>query len=204
MTLNVLVRTTVLVVSCSLFACKKQVPLATIPAPTVRAVPKIARQEKLPEPPAPETSAPGPVTESAITTPPVATIPPPPDPPKKARKKRATKPVPVPAPVQTAKIDPPPPAPAAVAELAPKLEQLLSPEQEQSYNQTIDQDLVRARNNLKLAQTKTLSDAQKVVVTQVLSFIKQAEDSRKTDLVVAKGLSHKADILASDLASSLQ
>lgn len=95
------------------------------------------------------------------------------------------------------------PAPEAT-EAAPKLGQLLSAEQEQSYNQAIDQELQRARSNLTFAEGKTLSDPQKSVVTQVQGFIKQAEDARKADLVEAKGLSHKADILASDLARSLQ
>jgi hypothetical protein len=114
---------------------------------------------------------------------------------KKPRpRKPATPPPPAPAlaPAQTAKVVEPP--------TSPKLEQLLSPGQEQGYNETIDRDLQHARNNLSAVRTKPLSESQKAVVVQVQSFIKQAEDLRKTDLVEAKGLSHKADVLASDLA----
>ncbi len=187
--------------------CKKQLPLANLPSPTVQAAPPVRHDEKLPEPPAPQTSAPVAQTPIASQTPSEAVPPPPQDAPKKPKKKQPRKSAPTPATVQIAKVEAPvapsPPPPVAV-EPAPRLEQLLSPGQEQSYNQTIDRDLQRARNNLKLVQARNLSESQQALVVQVQTFIKQAEDRRKTDLVEAKGLSHKADILASDLARSLQ
>jgi hypothetical protein len=199
-----LLRIAVLLGLCLVCGCRKQAPVAAIPPPAVPAARPVPHDQKLPEPPAPQTSLPGPITESTIAAPAPAVIPPPPPDPAKKPKKTPARKTP-PAPVQTAKVEPAPPVPSpGPVESAPKLEQLLSPGEEQSYNQTIDQDLQRARKNLKSVQTKALSDSQKDVVTQVESFIKQAEDLRKTDLVEAKGLSHKADILSSDLARSLQ
>jgi hypothetical protein len=175
-------------------------PVAAAPPPVVQSAPPVAHQQKLPEPPAPQTSELSPPADSTIPVQSAVVVPPPPDiPTKKVKKPRPRKPVtppPAPVPVQAAKaVDPPP---------SPKLEQLLSPGQEQGYNQTIDSDLQRARNNLQAVRAKSLSDPQKAVVTQVQNFIKQAEELRKTDLVEAKGLSHKADVLASDLARSVQ
>lgn len=195
------VRRVVLLVLCfaCLTGCKKQLPVAVIPPPAVQSAPPVAHEQKLPEPPAPQTSAPAPAAESTIPAQNAVVVPPPPDvPPKKVKKPRPRKPAtppppaPAPAPAQTAKVVEPP--------TSPKLEQLLSPGQEQGYNETIDRDLQHARNNLSAVRTKPLSESQKAVVVQVQSFIKQAEDLRKTDLVEAKGLSHKADVLASDLA----
>lgn len=201
---RLVVRRVALLVLCfaCLSGCKKQVPLAAIPPPAVQPAPSVAHEQKLPEPPVPQTSEPSPATEPTIPAQTDVVVPPPPQEPapKKVKKPRprkpATPPAPAPIPVQTAKVIDPPPS--------PKLEQLLSPGQEQGYNQTIDHDLQRARNNLTAVRTKPLSESQKAVVLQVQSFIKQAEDLRKTDLVEAKGLSHKADVLASDLARSVQ
>ena len=177
-----------------LIGCKKQLPLATLPPVPAQVAPTVPHDEKLPEPPAPQTSSVVVAPQPNIAPQPVGTIPPPapPAPPKKKLPPR--KPVP---PVPAPKVE------AAPPEVA-KLRQVLTPVQEQSYNQIIDQDLQRARTNLAIAAGKTLSDPQKTVVQQVRSFIKQVEDLRKTDLEEAKGLSHKADILASDLARSFQ
>jgi hypothetical protein len=182
-----------------LLGCKKNVPMATIPPSPAQAVVPVRHDEKLPEPPAPQTSPADVVQQPAIPSQPVATIPPPPEPPPAKKKRPKRKPA-QPAPPPKAEEPAGPPAP----EPAPKLGQLLSSEQEQSYNRAIDRDLQRAKSNLVLAEGKTLSDPQKVVVQQVRSFIKQTEDLRKSDLEAAQGLSHKADILASDLARSLQ
>lgn len=193
-------------VLCASTGCKKKIPVAILPPPAVQKAAPPPRPARLPDPPAPQTSPPDPDTSATITATPGKVQPPPPDPPKKISRRRTRRPAPVVAP-QPANVDAPAPAPPPVpepVEPAPKLEQLLDPGQEQSYNQTIDQDLQQARNNLKSVLAKPLSESQQAVVTQVQSFIRQAEDLRKTDLVEAKGLSHKANILASDLARSLQ
>jgi hypothetical protein len=175
--------------------------MATLPPPPVQTVPPVHRDEKLPEPPAPQASQPE-TGHPTLPDQPVAVIPPPPAPVDKSKQRPKRRILP---PVQQAKAEEPagPPAPENT-EPAAKLGQLLTPVQEQSYNQAIDQDLQRAKRNLAIAEGKALTDPQKSVVQQVQSFIKQAEDLRKADMVEAKGLSHKADILASDLARSLQ
>ena len=47
-------------------------------------------------------------------------------------------------------------------------------------------------------------DAQQRMAAQVENFVAQAEERRKTDLVSARSLAERADLLARDLADSLQ
>ena len=111
------------------------------------------------------------------------------------------KPVPE-KPVPEKPVAAPPRAPDASAEPL-RLERIVTPEQERRMNAAIDQSLARAEANLRLIANRSLTKEQEGVVSQVRSFIQQAQQARKTDLPAATSLSQRADLLAKDLAGSL-
>ena len=87
------------------------------------------------------------------------------------------------------------PAPAPV----PQLTQLLTPEEERRYNEEIDGDLSRVRKNLEMLTGRSLNDEQQRILDRINAFVKQTLDRRKNDLVTAKALAQRADLLARDL-----
>jgi hypothetical protein len=93
----------------------------------------------------------------------------------------------------------PPPAPAV-----PQLEQILSPEQRQAYNEAIDTNITRAQRTLELVQGRRLNPDQKMTADRVRAFLQQAAEARKTDLFRAKNLAERASVLADDLLRSMQ
>ena len=78
---------------------------------------------------------------------------------------------------------------------------MLTDQQRRDYEARIQAALDRARANLQKARSNpNLTDAQKNMAAQVASFVDQAEERRKTDLVSARSLAERADLLARDLA----
>ena len=71
-------------------------------------------------------------------------------------------------------------------------------------NAAIDNSLANAEANLKLIANRNLTKRQEAIVSQVRSFIQQAQQARKADLAAATSLSQRADLLAKDLAGSLR
>ena len=71
-------------------------------------------------------------------------------------------------------------------------------------NAAIDKSLANAEANLKLIANRNLTKRQEAIVSQVRSFIQQAQQARKADLAAATSLSQRADLLAKDLAGSLR
>jgi hypothetical protein len=94
--------------------------------------------------------------------------------------------------------------PKPAAQPAPRLGRLLSPAEQQSYNQAIDQALQHARGAIELMRGRQLSREQQDTAGQVRAFIDQAEEARKSDLIAAKGLADKAELIARDLTNSLR
>jgi hypothetical protein len=86
----------------------------------------------------------------------------------------------------------------------PRLGDVLTSEQERQYNAEIDQSLTRAQSSLGSIANRQLTKEQQAVVTQVQSFIQQAQTSRKTNLPAARSLAERADVLARDLVGSLR
>jgi hypothetical protein len=132
----------------------------------------------------------------------------PPAPPAPAAKKTVPRPQPQsetpPAPVtpETPQPSEPPkrrPSPFPEATTAPQLGQVLSPQQQQSYARAIDVSLSRAKQALAVLATRRLSDSLKAEMSRIESFVKQAEQYRATDLITAKNLAERADLLARDL-----
>jgi hypothetical protein len=87
---------------------------------------------------------------------------------------------------------------------APRLGDVLTPDQQKQYNAAIDQSLTHAQGSLAGLANRQLSQEQRATMVQVQSFIEQAQEKRKTDLAAAKSLAERADVLANDLVASLR
>jgi hypothetical protein len=174
---------------CALFGRKKTPPqIFTAPAPK-------PPQEPAPLPPPPPVASPGPAELPSVPAPPVSSPSKPPPPRKASSPQRA----------------PSPPIPAAEPEAAPQpaqpqpqLTQLLSPRERQLYNQAIDEALRSVQRNLSLLAGKKLTGEQSVNLERVHAFVRQARQSRAADLVTARSLAQRADLLARDLVTSLR
>ncbi len=186
---------------CRLFNRKAKVVPAPPPAPppveTSAPKPPATQQPTVPPPPQISPEQPNLAGQQA-PEPPVVKLPPPP----KRHGRRPQPPQPgqeTPSP-QTA--ENPPATPAAPA--VPELEQILSPQQRQAYNEAIDANIGRAQRTLDAVQSRRLNPDQKTTQERIRAFVQQANDARKTDLFRAKNLAERAAVLADDLVRSLQ
>jgi hypothetical protein len=68
----------------------------------------------------------------------------------------------------------------------------------------IDRRLQHARQALAAIARSSISRQQKATVAQIRDFIAQAEEMRKTNVAGARSLAERADVLATDLLSSLK
>jgi hypothetical protein len=138
------------------------------------------------------------------------TVPGPPKKKRKAAKKTPKTDTPTPQSVEaqpaSAAAQTPPASPQeAQSAPVPSLGQMLTDDQRRDYETHIHDALERARANLRKARGNTkLTEAQQRMAAQVETFVAQAEDRSKTDLVSARSLAERADLLAKDLAESLQ
>ncbi len=177
---------------------RKKVPGAEVLLP----VPETAvQQEKPPAPPAraaelppppeirPAAPAPGvaPVTETD-------TVPAPPPKPKRVRPKAAREEK------ETAEEQALPAEPApAKPRIPPRLTQLLTDEERWAYSKEIDDGLVRVHQILKKVEGRPLTEEQTLVLNRVRAFLRQVAETRKSDLVTARNLLQRAELLAADL-----
>jgi len=172
--------------------CRKRqvaVPVAPLPAPVAPAetAPALAPMPAASTPPAatpPAATAPASPGTQPQTQPPQATAPQPPQPPQNLPPRR--------------------PNSAGQPTPAPRLGDILTPQQERQYNTAIDQSLARAQSSLGSIANRQLTKEQQGVVTQIQSFIQQAQTTRKSNLPAARSLAERADVLARDLAGSLR
>jgi len=86
---------------------------------------------------------------------------------------------------------------------SPRLGDILSPDQQRQFNSAIDQSLSHAQTSLGSLSNRQLSTEQLATVEQVKNFIRQALETRKTDLSAARSLAERAEVLANDLVASL-
>jgi hypothetical protein len=178
--------------------CRKRhvaAPIAPLPAPAAPA-------ETAPAP-APATATPAAATPPAGTSPPAATSPGasvPASPATQPQSPLSQAPAPQPPP-QNAPRRPNGPGQATPA---PRLGDILTPQQERQYNTAIDQSLARAQNSLGSVANRQLTKEQQGVVAQIQGFIQQAQSTRKSNLPAARSLAERADVLARDLAGSLR
>jgi outer membrane biosynthesis protein TonB len=114
---------------------------------------------------------------------------------RKASKK--PQPVPVQPPAQATA-----PAPAQAPAPLPQLKPILSKEHEKQLNDSITKRLDRARQILKAVGGRQINQQQAAAVQQIQTFIQQAEEERKSDLIRANNLAERADVLSRDLVQS--
>ncbi len=174
-----------------LFPKKKPTPApAPLPPPKPTRAPK---PEPLPPPPKVEAQAP---PLSTVPAPPegIDTPEPPPQHPRRPRRPTAT------PPAQTAP-EPPPQQPAPEP---PKLVQLLTPDEQRRYQGELDAYLRSADAILASAAMRSLDTQQADLVVRIRAFAQQAREARDTDLMTARNLAQRADILARDLQRTLR
>jgi outer membrane biosynthesis protein TonB len=178
--------------------CQRKKPPQPVMVPPAVEVPVPEKQPAQPPPPPP---LPPSQTSTEIAPPPATAQPQVPGPPKKHRRQpKKTQPA------QSGEAQPaagttPAPATATASTPVPQLGQMLTDQQRRDYEARIQAALDRARANLQKARgNPNLTEAQKNMATQVASFVDQAEERRKTDLVSARSLAERADLLARDLA----
>jgi hypothetical protein len=120
-------------------------------------------------------------------------------------------PKPQPAPPRPVASAPPPASESAAqpetpAAAVPQLGQILSPDQRRQYNQVIDQAIRRAQERLEvvLANSRRLNEEQHTIIKRIQAFIRQAQEAREQDLMIAKNLADRAQLLADDLAKNFR
>jgi hypothetical protein len=176
-----------------------------VPPPVIVEVPA-----KTPKQPAPPPALPPGQGGPAVTPPPTTAQQVPPYSPKKkkGRRKKADE-------AQTASGAQPPEttvpptaaaaqAPQPVAQPVPQLGQVLTDVQRRDIAARVRQAIDSANRNLTSIGTRALSPQQETIRSQVRSFITQADEASKTDLIAARSLAERADLLSKDLLDSLQ
>ncbi|MDQ6758452.1 MAG: hypothetical protein M3Z32_01145 [Acidobacteriota bacterium] len=87
---------------------------------------------------------------------------------------------------------------------APQLGQILSASEQRQYNALIDQSLSQTRSNLDGLANRKLTPEQANSVRTIQEFMQQANTARKVDLISAKALADKAQVLALDLVRNVK
>ncbi|MDQ2945950.1 MAG: hypothetical protein M3Y27_08420 [Acidobacteriota bacterium] len=96
------------------------------------------------------------------------------------------------------------PASPPAAVVAPQLGQMLSSTEERQYNAAIDQSLSRAQEDLNLLSNRHLTADQQSSLHEIQELIRQANATRKVDLISARALADKAQVLARDLGRNVK
>ncbi len=179
---------------------KKTPPKASIVIPPA---PQAQPPQPLPTPPqlaAPQSTA-NVKAAQMPTLPP--NLPPPATDVKPAKPKPAKKnPVAI-APTVEAPVTAQPDAPAHAIPLptpGPSLQPILGSKEIQERNQRIQNFLDKARLIVLRAERSPQSEQQKQLIAQVRTFLQQAEDARKVDLVRAENLAERAEVLSRGLS----
>lgn len=99
---------------------------------------------------------------------------------------------------------PPTPEPTPPPQPEFRLGQALSPEELRTNNALIDEHLRRAARALASIGNRPLTNEQKTSVAQIRGFMEQARQMRGTDVLRARSLAERADVLTQDLVSRLR
>ncbi len=132
-----------------------------------------------------------------------ASIPAPPPTPQRVPKARRTQPT-ASTPASSTMTQPAAAAPGSPAVEAPRLGQMLSSSEERQYNALIDQTLSQTQSNLNLLAKRSLTPDQQSSIRAIQEFMSQANATRTVDLVSAKALADKAQVLARDLVRNVK
>jgi hypothetical protein len=104
---------------------------------------------------------------------------------------------------QEASAQPAEPAQQQPAQL-PQLGEILTAQQQAEYQQSLDRNLSGAQKTLAALSGRRLNPEQSTYLDRIRSFMQQAEEARRTDLVRANSLAERARVLAEDLIKSAQ
>lgn len=181
---------------------RKRKPVTVPPPPKIFPLPTRPKEKapapEIPAPPQPETS---PAPDIRTAEPPPGPPRPTPEPPAPPRRRR-------PAAKQSPAPPPPEPAgstvPSVPSPQAPQLRPVLTAEQQQQLSQSITQRLERARQALAAVSGRRLNRSQQETVRQIRTFVQQAAEAAKNDLIRANNLAERADVLSQSLLRDLQ
>jgi hypothetical protein len=81
---------------------------------------------------------------------------------------------------------------------------VLTADEQRQYNNAIDQSLSHAQASLTSVGARQLDKDQQAQAEQIRNFMQQAQSTRNSDPAGAKSLAERAEVLARDLAASLQ
>jgi hypothetical protein len=87
----------------------------------------------------------------------------------------------------------------AAPSLAPALQPILGQAEATQRNRRIAEYIEKARANVRRAERSRPSAQSASIITQVKTFLTQAEEARKTDLVRAENLAERAEVLSRQL-----
>jgi hypothetical protein len=185
--------------SCRPFWRKKtQQQLPPTPIPPARQ----SKREKVEAPVPPKIDAPA--QPSAQAPPPSVEAPSPsePTPPRKPRRAKRNKRAVQPA-VAEEQASSAPPAGTVPPAPQPRLGEILSPEELREHVESYDRSLRNTRGMLTQISKHLLTAEQSQTAARIQTFLRQAEETRRPDLVAAANLARRAELLAKDLLSQL-
>lgn len=185
--------------ACRPFGRKK--PRNLPPTPIPPAQPRVEEQAEMPEPPDVEERidpAAQPVPPSVEAQGDTSQFPPPHYPRRGRRVPRAKQPAVAEEPaVDAPPAGTPPPAPQ------PRLGELLTPEELREHAASFERSLHATRDLLAQILKYKLTADQSQSAARIQTFLRQAEETRRSDLVAAVNLARRAELLARDLLSQL-
>ncbi len=173
---------------------KKKPPKASIVIPPA---PQAKPPQPMPPPPQLPPSDAKPVVKSA----PLPTLPPPVTVPVKPAKPKPVRKTAKPAVGSEAEVVAPTPAslPPVVVNPGPSLQPILGAREVQERTQRIREYLEKARLVVLRAERSNPDAKTKELIAQVRTFLQQAEDARRVDLVRAENLAERAEVLSRGL-----
>lgn len=175
---------------------RKTPPKASIVIPPA---PQAQPPQPLPTPPQLPPTDPKPAEKVAQ----VPALPPPVAAPKPA-KKPATRRTNPPVVAEQPPVEAPPvavPTPAPQPALGPSLQPILGQREVEQRNRRIQDYLEKARLKVLRAERSNPDAARKQLIGQVRTFLQQAEEARKVDLVRAENLAERAEVLSRGLSN---
>jgi len=141
--------------------------------------------------PPPQLSPPEMPAANQTATQEIPTLPPPVDPPKPFKPRPVRRPVGNPLSGVGAVQEP-----AAPAGLPPTLQPILGIQEIGNRNRKISQYLEKARSTVLRAERANPSSGERELIAQVRTFVEQAEEARRVDLVRAENLAERAEVLS--------
>ena len=198
--LSPIVLTVLLVLTAS--SCHKKQVAVPVPSEPVPVPAAAAPQPQPTAPTQPVTTPPATAPAPTTTSPPKEESPyqknkPADQPPRPKRASRPANPPPAAPATQS-------PAPTTPPADAPRLGDVLTPDQQHQYNTAIDLSLAHAQASLTFISTRQLTNEQQATVAEIQNFMQQAQEKRKDELAAAKSLAERAEVLSHDLVASLR